>query len=130
MDECPHGMDSAWCATCSKTDDTVRSRTGSYGFHGGETKQDVLDDVTRLLRMSSRTVSVGSSLPSDVFQTAAKRVGVSAAGSMPEILERIVKKAGQSYSTSFDSRGTISGGGSTVTLEGIQALRGALRSLL
>ena len=130
MDECRHGMDPAWCATCSNTDDTATSRSGSYGFHSGETKQDVLNDVTRMLGMPSRQISVGSSLPSDVFAAAATRVGVASSGSMPEVLERVVGKAGHSYHPSFDSRGSISGGGSTVTLEGIQALRTALRTLL
>lgn len=122
--------DPAWCATCSKTDDTTTSGSGSYGFQGGETKQDVLNDVTRMLGMPSRQVSVGSSLPSDVFAAAANRVGVASTGSMPEVLERVVAKAGHRYSPSFDSRGSISGGGSTVTLEGIRALRSALRALL
>lgn len=130
MDECRHGIDPAWCATCSNTDDTTTNRTGSYGFQGGETKQDVLDDITRMLGIPSREVSVGSSLPSDVFAAAATRVGVTTTGSMPEVLERVVAKAGHTYNSSFDSRGTISGGGSTVTLEGIQALRSALRALL
>ncbi|MBH0110833.1 hypothetical protein I6E81_11700 [Salinibacterium sp. NG22] len=130
MDECHHGMDPAWCATCSNTDDTSASRSDSHGFHGGETKQDVLNDVTRMLGMRSRQVSVGSSLPSDVFAAAALRVGVAATGSMPEVLERIVAKAGHEYHSNFDSRGSLSGGGSTVTLEGIQALRSTLRTLL
>lgn len=131
MDECVHGMDPAWCATCSRTDDIASSRVGTASFHGGERKQDVLNDITDLLGVRRYVLPEGggSSLPSEVFDTAARRARVPL-GSMPEICESIVRKAGQLYSSSYDSRATISGGGSTVTLEGIQAMRTALRALL
>lgn len=129
MDECIHLMDPALCSICNKQPDIGGSRVGSYGYSGGETKQDVLNDVTDLLGLPRHVVSVGSSLPSDVFFAAASRVGVPS-GSMPEICEAIVLKAGRIYSSSFDSRGSISGGGSTVTLEGFQEMRSALRTLL
>lgn len=131
MEECLHGMDRAWCAICSQTDDTVSSHASTGSFHGGELKQDVLNDITDLLglRRYVLTPGGGSSLPSEVFNAAARRVGLPP-GSMPEICESIVRMAGHNYSTSFDSRGTLSGGGSTVTLPGIQAMRKALRALL
>lgn len=131
MEECVHGMDPAWCATCSKTDDTVSGRASTASFHGGELKQDVLNDITDLLGLRRYVLPPGggSSLPAEVFDVAARRVGV-AVGSMPEICEAIVLKAGYTYSTSYDSRGTLSGGGSTVTLPGIQAMRKALLALL
>ena len=122
-------MNPEWCGVCQKVPDVGASGAGSYGFHGGETKQDVLDDVCDLLGMKRLVVSVGSSLPSEVFTEAAIQVGVSV-GTMPEVCEAVILAAGHSWSTSFDSRGTVSGGGSTVTLEGFQAMRKALRSLL
>lgn len=128
MDECVHDMEKEWCGTCNRTD-VGPSRLGTSGLHGGETKQDVLDDICRLLGIRRQTVSVGSSLPSEVFAEAARRVGV-ASGTMPEVCEAIVRKAGLVYSSSFDSRATLSGGGSTVTLEGIQSLRSSLAILL
>ena len=94
-----------------------------------ERKQDVLNEITDLLRLPRRKVSRGSSLPSDVFQIAADRVGA-AGGSMPSRTESIITKAGLQYHPHFDSRDTTSGGGSTVTLEGTQALREALKILL
>lgn len=128
MSECRHGMEREWCGTCS--DETNRPRPKSVVTHRHtETKQDVLNDITDLLGMPRSRVSVGSSLPSDVFIEAAKRVGVPAT-SMPEICEGIILTAGMSYSRTFDSRDTVSGGGSTVTLEGAKALREALRTLL
>ncbi|WFR65842.1 hypothetical protein P9139_11805 [Curtobacterium flaccumfaciens] len=92
-------------------------------------KQDVLDEITDLLGLPRRKVSRGSSLPSDVFQVAADRVGA-AGRSMPARTESIITKAGLAYHSHFDSRNTASGGGSTVTLEGAQALRDALKILL
>lgn len=94
-----------------------------------EKKQDVLNEITDLLQIPRRKVSRGSSLPSDVFQVAADRVGATG-GSMPSRTESIITKAGLPYHPHFDSRDTASGGGSTVTLEGAQALREALKILL
>ena len=129
MADCKHGIDESWCGTCSGADDSPRSGSGSYGFHGGETKQDIVNDICDVLNIPRQVVSVGSSIPSSIFATAARRVGVPL-GSMPEIGEAIVRRAGQSWSSTYDSRGTVSGGGSTVTLEGLQAVRQALRDLI
>lgn len=94
-----------------------------------EIKQDVLDDITDLLGHPRRLVARGSSLPSEVFEAAAARIGVSG-NSMPEINEAIIVRAGLPYYQAYDSRGSVSGGGSTVTLEGLQALREALQLLI
>lgn len=107
----------------------IRS-SGRSGFSGGgEVKQDVLEDLCDLLGMPVLATYVGSSIPKEVFREAARRVGVPI-GSMPEITQAIIEKAGMRYSPDYDSRATLSGGGSTVTLEGMQALRTALRTLL
>lgn len=134
---CRHGANPVFCSFgCTpesrpqqKPVVALRTRTGEYGFHGGETKQDVINEICDLLGIPHRSVSVGSSLPADVFRAAAKRVGVTYLN-MPDACERIVKRAGLVWDAEFDSRGTISGGGSTVTLEGVQALREALRKLV
>ena len=39
--ECIHGMPTSWCGICTKADTGVSVRTGEYGFHGGESKQDL-----------------------------------------------------------------------------------------
>jgi len=129
MDECVHGMNPAWCGICRGDDEPANVRRGASGLHGGRIKQDVLDEVCDLLGRPRAMVSTGSSLPSDVFADAARAVGVGL-GSMPEVAEAIVLKAGRRWSPSFDSRATISGGGSTVTMEGLEAMRDALRILL
>lgn len=130
MSDCMHGVEAAWCGICTQaTGDAGPGRLGTYGFHGGETKQDVLDDICHLLGVPEHPVSVGSSLPSAVFGEAARQAGVPA-GSMPEICEAIIRKAGQMYSPLYDSRSSNSGGGSTVTLEGLRAMRSALTAIL
>jgi hypothetical protein len=72
---------------------------------------------------------VGSSLPSDVFETAARRFGV-AVGSMPEIGEGLAVKAGRSWSSDCDSRGSLSGGGSTVTAQGLEVMNRSIATLI
>lgn len=127
-EECIHGMTRAWCATCTRTELAATSRTGEYGFHGGRSKQDLLDDVCDLLNIKRQPIGVGSSLPSDVFEAAARQAGVRV-GSMPETGEAIANKAGIIWGPDCDSRGTISGGGSTVTREGLEVMFKSLRRL-
>lgn len=95
-----------------------------------ETKQQVLNQLTSMLGIAPMSLGVGSSIPSEFFREAADIVGVPH-GSMPEICEALVTRAGMEYDRKlFDSRETESGGGSTVTLQGMQALRRALTVLL
>lgn len=128
-DECIHGFDPALCGTCTGTDYAVTSSTGTYGFHGGATKQDLLTKMCRQLGVRVQTVGVGSSLPSDVFEEAARRVGVPL-GSMPDIGYAIASKAGFPWGPGCDSTGSVSGGGSTVTAEGLEVIVKALDKLL
>lgn len=135
---CKHGRNSAFCPYgCEAVEATKkpqrpthpRERRGEHAFHGGETKQEVVDEICDLLGIRRQRVSTGSSLPSEIFRTASERLGLPYR-SMPDACERILKRAGMEWSPDYDSRGTISGGGSTVTIDGIQAVRVALRSLL
>lgn len=127
--ECVHGMDAAWCAICTKADDASGSRAGEYGFHGGRSKQDLLDAICDQLGVAREPIGVGSSLPSHVFHTMAAKVSVPR-GSMPEIGQAVAERAGMAWGPSCDSRGSSSGGGSTVTIEGLQVLERALARLL
>lgn len=128
-DECIHGMSPAWCGVCSGAEAGSSSRRGDYGFYGGESKQDLLVKVCRQLGIPTEPVGVGSSLPSHVFDEAARKTGV-APGSMPEVGERIARKAGLAWGPECDSRESISGGGSTVTRDGLSVLAEALAKLL
>lgn len=123
-------MEPTWCGICQGHEDTSNSKHGQYGFHGGRTKQDALDDICRVLGLPPHSIGVGSSVPSDVFKEAAQRTGVSPSGSMPEIAQEIATRAGLGWGPECDSRGTASEGGSTVTLTGMDVLLRSLRKLL
>lgn len=128
-DECIHGMPRDWCSTCQGLEGVGGgSRSGEYGFHGGELKQDLLNELCDVLGLPREPIGVGSSLPSHVFDAAARAAGVPV-GSMPDIGEAIAARAGLTWGPECDSRGSISRGGSTVTKEGLSVMVKALRLL-
>lgn len=100
-----------------------------FGQEDTATKQQVLNEITELLDMRPVRVLKGSTLPAAVFEEAARRAQVPYE-SMPQVCQAIVRKAGLPYLPEYDSTLTPSGGGSTVTLDGLQAMRDALRVLL
>lgn len=98
------------------------------------TKQDVLNEITDILGLNRWIidrpgVKAGSSLPSHVFKAAAAQTGVEYT-SMPAANEAMIRKAGLPFKASYDSRASDSAGGSTVTLDGVKALRDALTILV
>lgn len=128
MTECVHGMDVSWCGDCRRDKATTRPNSpGAFG--SGETKQDVLNRIADLLGIERQSVGAGSSLPAGLFVEMANRLGMDRM-SMPATAEAIVKRAELPWLDAFDSRGTISGGGSTVTKEGLDQLEKALARLL
>jgi len=128
-DECRHGMNPEWCSSCRGHDDSAYGGVRGSGFLGGEAKQDQLDRLCEQLGIPKVQVGVGSSLPSHVFESAARQCRVPL-GSMPEIGEALARRAGLLWSADCDSRGTISGGGSTVTREGLDVINRAVAGLL
>jgi hypothetical protein len=128
-EDCIHGMNPDWCAVCQKTDHGGIGAPRNYGYYGGQSKQDLLNNVTDQLGLPRETVGVGSSLPSTVFDAAAKRFGI-AYGSMPEVGEALAIKAGRPWDADCDSRGSLSGGGSTVTAQGLEVMNKAIATLL
>lgn len=129
MDECIHGMDPEWCATCNGADTAATSgRSINTGFYGGETKQDLLNELCDALGLPREPIGAGSSLPSLVFEAAARRAGV-AIGSMPEVGQAIAEKAGKRWTAQCDSTGSPSGGGSTVTAVGLRVVIDSLGRL-
>lgn len=73
----------------------------------------------------------GSSVPKELFDGICSRLGLDASGTMPQQAQRIVTAANIPYRADFfDSRGTPSLGGSTVTLEGLVQIRTAVQILL
>ena len=129
MDECIHGVNPEWCGICTKVElATTSVRVGEYGFHGGRTKQELLSQLCAALGIRDHQVGRGSSLPSEVFQIAARRFRLRM-GSMPEIGRALALKAGLNWGPDCDSTGSISGGGSTVTIEGLEVMIEAVKRL-
>jgi len=127
-DECIHGMPRAWCSLCEKAEGPSAGPAKSSSQGERKSKQALLNELCDLLGLPRQRIGVGSSLPSEAFEAAAELARVPA-GSMPEIGERVAARAGLSWRTSYDSRSTPSGGGSTVTREGLEVVVASIRRL-
>ena len=93
-------------------------------------KEDLIASIAKLVGVPSPGLGVGSSVSKDLFVAVCNRFGLDARGTMPELAQRIVTAANIPYRADlFDSRLTPSGGGSTVTLEGLQAIKAAVDKL-
>lgn len=94
-------------------------------------KETEIAEIARLVNIPNPGLGVGSSVPKALFDGVCARFGIDSSGAMPAQAQRIVTTAGLPYSPDdFDSRATPSGGGSTVTLEGLRAIREAVLRLL
>lgn len=83
-------------------------------------KQEALDRIGELICRRSRQVSTGSTEPREVFLDVAASLGVMVdTSSKPASAEQIARAGNQPWDETCDSRKTPSGGGSTVTLEGL-----------
>lgn len=129
-EECIHGMTVEHCAMCRPPAGYVppTSRTGVGGFYGGQSKQDLLTALCEELGIPNEPIGAGSSIPSHVFELLATKTGVSAS-SMPIIGEAVAQRAGIAWTADCDSRGSVSGGGSTVTADGLRVVLKAYRKL-
>jgi hypothetical protein len=94
-------------------------------------KESEITEIARLSGFPDPGRFAGSSVPKALFDGVCNRFGIDANGTMPQQAQRIVTAANLRYrSDFFDSRGTPSQGGSTVTLEGLQQLKQAVLVLL
>ena len=94
-------------------------------------KEAEITAIARLVGIPDPGLGVGSSVPKALFDGVCRRFGLDANGPMPAQAERIVRAANMPYvQSAFDSRGSASGGGSTVTLDGLQQIRTAAQRLI
>ncbi len=93
------------------------------------TKQQLIDEVCRLLAIGSFRVASGSTEPADFFRAVATamRLDTSEAHSKPDMGRLIVESSGLVWDKDCDSRGSTSGGGSTVTVTGLQRICDSVR---
>lgn len=129
MDECIHGMNPDWCALCRNPCGGATGPGSRTPIGVGDTKQDELTILCDQLGIARVSIGVGSSVPSHVFDEVKARFGLRGR-SMPEIAQTAALAAGLPWEDEFDSRGTLSGGGSTVTLAGLAQLNRAAAILI
>ena len=132
-DLCLHEMEPVTCGICRPRSGAVDlgtdRRNGGIGNAEAVLKQDSLSRLCGMLGIAPLRVSNGSSVPSELFDALVERFGVRP-GSMPEVGEAVVLRAGLRWDASCDSRATGSGGGSTVTGPGLERLVAAVQRLL
>lgn len=93
-------------------------------------KADLITAIANLAQVSDPGTGVGSSVYKSLLVDICLKYGIDANGTMPQLAQRIVTKANLPYTAQFfDSRLTTSGGGSTVTRKGLQAILSAVRKL-
>lgn len=93
-------------------------------------KDDVLAEICELADIPIFHTTVGSSVPSAFFDAALKRFGLDIEGNMPIRAKRLVEFSGLKWDKSYDSSSAPSGGGGTVTTEGLDAMHQAVLILL
>lgn len=94
-------------------------------------KETVITAIANLASIPDPGVGVGSSVDKELFVGVCRRFGLELDGTMPQLAQRIVTAANLPYQANlFDSRLTPSGGGSTVTLQGLEAIKAAVERLL
>ncbi len=87
-----------------------------------ETKQDVMNDVCRILGIQQFRVSTGSTEPRAFFEAVCDQIGMPIKATMdkPALAQRIIEGSGQVWKANYSSRG------STVTLTGLKAVKVAV----
>ena len=89
---------------------------------GRLTKQEVLDEVSRLLEGPKFQVALGATEPREFFDFVIRKMGIEVRPgiSKPEMARLIAGATGGSWDRTCDSTASPSGGGGTVTNEGLR----------
>jgi hypothetical protein len=94
------------------------------------TKNSVLEEIAMLADMRVYTTVTGSTIPRAFFTEMAELFDVSNDGDAPKVLRRCLESVGIGWSALFDASQSASGGGGTVTLLGLEALRDSIVDLV
>lgn len=95
-----------------------------------ETKNDVIREICSLLDLPEHETTVGSSIPRRFFSDVLDHFQLEDTGDAVNAARALVEYAGLSWSSESDSSNAPSGGGATVTLDGLQQLRQAVTLIL
>jgi hypothetical protein len=95
-----------------------------------ETKNDLMAEICNLLGMPEYKTSVGSSIPRRFFSELLDYFGLPDEGDSVQAAKALVSAGNLEWKSEFDSSDSPSGGGGTVTLTGLKAVRQAVSILL
>lgn len=95
-----------------------------------ETKDDLLSEICDSLGIESYQTTVGSSIPRRFFSDVLDYFELQDEGDAVTACKRILAKAKLDWKNEYSSESTPSGGGGTITLAGLKALRNSISLLL
>ncbi len=89
----------------------------------GQQKADVVQEIAEALGVAAPPMSTGSTEPKTIFLLVNESLGlgISAKKTKPELARAIVEASGEVWGATYESRG------GTVTVEGLLAVRRAVR---
>jgi hypothetical protein len=95
-----------------------------------ETKNDVMAEICSLLSLEEYKTTVGSSVPRRFYSDVLDFFNLPDEGDATHAAKSIITASGIEWKPEFDSSDSASGGGGTVTLAGLRAIRQSVIMLL
>lgn len=95
-----------------------------------ETKADLLREICDLVSIPEYTTTSGSSIPRRFFSDLLDTFGIIDEGDSVTACKRLFELTNIKWKPTYASENTPSGGGGTITLEGLKALRNVITYLL
>jgi hypothetical protein len=95
-----------------------------------ETKADIVQEICDLVSIPEYTTSSGSSIPRRFFSDLLDAFGILDEGDSVTASKKLFELTNIQWDSNFASENTPSGGGGTITLDGLKALRNVVIRLL
>lgn len=95
-----------------------------------ETKADIVREICDLVSIPEYTTTTGSSIPRRFFSDLLDTFGIDDEGDSVAASKKLFELTNVNWDTAYASENTPSGGGGTITLEGLKALRNVVIYLL
>ena len=95
-----------------------------------ETKADIVREICDLVSIPEYTTTSGSSIPRRFFSDLLDTFGIDDEGDSVTASKKLFELTNIHWDSTYASENTPSGGGGTVTLEGLKALRNVVIYLL
>ena len=95
-----------------------------------ETKADILREICNLVSIPEHSTTTGSSIPRRFFSDLLDTFGMEDEGDSVSASKKLFELSNIEWQPTFASENTPSGGGGTITLEGLKALRRVVTYLL